>query len=202
CIDCNYCAIVCPTGIDIRNGQQFECISCARCIDACAVIQIKQKRTPDLIRYTSENALNGKPTKIIRPRIIIYSLIIFSLLGFIGVKLINRSGFDFQIIKNRDSVYQQMANGKISNNYILKVMNMSDDDQSYLLQVNDLNADIIVGEVPISVKAGDVRDTGVSLVSDSSKLEKKVNSFSFTLKRIDPKGMNKEMIEKSTFVVP
>lgn len=202
CIDCNYCAIVCPTGIDIRDGHQFECISCARCIDACAVIQIKQKRSPDLIRYTSENTLNGKPGKIIRPRIIIYLLVIFSLLSFIGLKLINRSGFDFQIIKNRDNVYQQMSNGTISNNYILKIMNMSNDDQMYLLKVNDLNAEIITGEAPIRVKSGDVRDTGVSLILDPQKLKDKVNKFSFSLKRLDPKGENREVAQHSTFVIP
>lgn len=202
CIDCNYCAIVCPTGIDIRNGHQFECISCARCIDACAVIQIKQKRSPDLIRYTSENALNGKPTKIVRPRIIIYSVIILSLLSFIGYKLINRTGFDFQIIKNRDFVYQQMPDGKISNNYALKIMNMSNDNQSYLLQVNDITAEAVTGEIPISVKAGEVHDTSVTLVADASKLKDKVNSFSFTLKRIDPKAENRAVTEKSTFVIP
>ncbi len=202
CIGCNYCVIVCPTGIDIRNGSQFECISCARCVDACAVIQTKQKRTPDLIRYTSENSLNGKPSKIIRPRIIIYSVIIFSLLSFIGVKLINRSGFDFQVIKNRDFVYQKMPNGQISNNYTLKIMNMSNDDQTYLLQANDINTQIVTGEIPINVKSGAVHDTSLSLISDPEKLKDKVNSFSFTLKRIDPKGKNQEMTEKTTFVIP
>ena len=65
CIDCNYCAIVCPTGIDIRNGSQFECISCARCIDACAIVQVKQGRTPDLIRYESENGLRARKLRLL-----------------------------------------------------------------------------------------------------------------------------------------
>lgn len=202
CIDCKLCVNVCPTGIDIRDGAQFECINCARCIDACAVVQIKQKRSPDLIRYASENSLNDKPTKIIRPRIIIYTTIIFLLMGYIGTQLINRSGFGFQVIKNRDVVYQQLSDGRISNVYTLKVMNMSNDDQMYMLSVNDLNAELIATEIPIKVKSGDVHDTSISLIADPYKLTEKVNKFSFSLKRIDPKGLNKESTESTTFVIP
>jgi cytochrome c oxidase accessory protein FixG len=202
CIDCNFCVAVCPTGIDIRHGSQFECISCARCIDACAVVQIKQKRSPDLIRYASENELNGKPTKIIRPRVILYSMIIFSLLGYIGYQLINRSGFGFQVVKNRDVIYQQLPDGRISNVYTLKVMNMSNDDQMYMLQLNDLNAELVANEIPIKAKSGEVHDTSISLITDPSKLNNKVSKFSFTLKRIDAKGLNNESTEYSTFVIP
>lgn len=202
CIDCNFCVAVCPTGIDIRHGAQFECISCARCIDACAVVQVKQKRSPDLIRYASENELNGKPTKIIRPRVILYSIIIFSLLGYIGYQLINRSGFGFQVIKDRTMVYQQLPDGRISNVYTLKLMNMSNEDQMYMLQVNDLNAELIATEVPLQVKSGEVHDTSISLIAEPSKIKDKVNKFSFTIKRIDPIGLNKESIQYSTFVVP
>ncbi|MFN8576891.1 MAG: cytochrome c oxidase accessory protein CcoG [Candidatus Sericytochromatia bacterium] len=202
CIDCNFCVAVCPTGIDIRHGAQFECISCARCIDACAVVQIKQKRSPDLIRYASENELNGKPTKIIRPRVILYSFIIFSLLGYIGYQLINRSGFGFQVIKDRTMVYQQLADGRVSNVYTLKLMNMSNEDQMYMLQLNDLNAELIATEVPLQVKSGEVHDTSISLIADPYKMKDKVNKFSFTIKRVDPTGINKEATQSSTFVIP
>jgi cytochrome c oxidase accessory protein FixG len=201
CIDCNYCAIVCPTGIDIRNGSQFECISCARCIDACAVVQIKQGRKPDLIRYESENALKGEKTKIIRPRIIIYTVILLSLLSFISFKIFTRPGFDFQIIRNRNLIYQQLPDGRISNMYYLKIMNMSNEDQSYYVSVKDLNARLVTGENPVKVKAGEIYDTGITLIVPQGILPDNVTRFSLTLERLD-KGIKKIVEERSTFITP
>ncbi len=129
-------------------------------------------------------------------------MIIFSLLGYIGYQLINRSGFGFQVVKNRDVIYQQLPDGRISNVYTLKVMNMSNDDQMYMLQLNDLNAELVANEIPIKAKSGEVHDTSISLITDPSKLNNKVSKFSFTLKRIDAKGLNNESTEYSTFVIP
>lgn len=202
CINCNYCVIVCPTGIDIRNGSQFECISCARCIDACAVVQVKQKRSPDLIRYESENALNGFRTKIIRPRMIIYSLILLIAVSFISYMLITRTGFDIQVTRNRNLLYIPLPGGKTSNMYYIKIMNMSNDDQSYYLGVKGIEAEIVSEKNPVNVKAGEIHDSSVSLTVYDKTLAGKITNFSFSLSRIDPKGKGKTVEQKSTFFIP
>lgn len=202
CINCNYCVIVCPTGIDIRDGQQFECISCARCIDACAVVQIKQKRSPDLIRYESENGLNGLKTKIVRPRMIIYSLILLLAISLILYQLFTRPGFDIKVRRDRNLIYQPLPGNKTSNMYFIKIMNMSNDDQSYILGIKDINAQIVSEANPINVKSGEVHDTSVSLIADNNQLKDKMTNFSFTLIRTDSKGNGKEIEQKSTFFIP
>ncbi|MFN8671430.1 MAG: cytochrome c oxidase accessory protein CcoG [Candidatus Sericytochromatia bacterium] len=202
CINCNFCEIVCPTGIDIRNGAQFECISCARCIDACAIVQVKQGRSPDLIRYASENSFHGKETKIIRPRILIYTVLLLSFISFISYQLYSRKGFDFEVTRNRNLIYQQLGNGKISNIYSLKVLNMSNKDASYSLKLKDIDAEIITGSNPISVKAGGVEDVAVSLIATQAKFPAKVTKFHFLLERTDENSQKTEVEEGSTFVVP
>jgi cytochrome c oxidase accessory protein FixG len=202
CIDCNYCAIVCPTGIDIRNGSQFECISCARCIDACAVIQIKQGRKPDLIRYESENALKGIKTKVIRPRILIYTAFLTALMSFIAFQIFTRPGFDLEVTRNRNLLYQQMPGGKISNMYSVKVMNMNNDEEAYYLGVNDIDAALLTGKNPFILKSGEVQDMMVTLVAPASQFNEKVTKFSFVMEKVEKGVKGKAVDERSTFLIP
>lgn len=202
CIDCDLCQVVCPTGIDIRNGAQFECISCARCIDACAVVQTKQKRSPDLIKYATENEMRGLPTKILRPRLFIYAGLITFFISFIAYNLITRPGFDFQAIKDRSAVYQQLPDGRVSNTYTMKVMNMTNEDQIYLLKLKDIDAQVVMGEIPIKLKAGETHDTGATVIVEPSKMKAKENTFFFVLERKNKDGTSSEVEEKSIFIIP
>ncbi len=79
CIDCTICVQVCPTGIDIRNGLQYECIACGACIDACDEVMDKMGYPQGLIRYSTQNAIDAKPTRVLRPRIFIYGLLLLGL---------------------------------------------------------------------------------------------------------------------------
>src|SRR5690606_7088165 len=94
CIDCTWCVQVCPTGIDIRKGLQYECIACAACIDACDAVMDKMGYPRGLIRYTTQNALEHKPTRILRPRIILYGALLIALITAFSVALVMRKQVD------------------------------------------------------------------------------------------------------------
>ena len=203
CINCNLCVQVCPTGIDIRHGSQFECISCARCIDVCAVVQTNKGRSTDLIRYESENALKGLPTKILRPRLFVYSAIILTLLSYISIQVFTRPGFDLQIVRDRQLLFQVLPNGKVINMYSIQILNMSEKDEKYTLKIKDIKADLLTGQNPVTVKTGDAYVFNTSVTADKAQFgEAKVNKFSFVIERESQDGKIIEVSRGSTFVLP
>jgi len=94
CVDCGRCVVVCPTGIDIRNGLQMECIGCAACVDACDAVMTKLKRPTGLIRYDSQNGLLGQATRFLRPRLYVYAA--FGVLGLVVATLLTRTRVPFE----------------------------------------------------------------------------------------------------------
>ena len=91
CIDCTLCVQVCPTGIDIRNGLQYECIACGACVDACNEVMDKIGYPRGLVRFTTHNALEGKPSRILRPRVLVYGFLLLALVVGWGVGVAMRS---------------------------------------------------------------------------------------------------------------
>lgn len=122
CIDCQRCVHVCPTGIDIRQGLQMECVSCSNCIDACDAIMRKVGRAVGLIRYDSVNALMGRPTRILRPRIVLY--IVFAAVGMIGA-LIAFSGFRSTTVSalRMTGAPFYVADGMVRNQFLIRIVN-------------------------------------------------------------------------------
>ena len=138
CIDCGLCVQVCPTGIDIRDGLQYECIACAACIDVCDSVMTQVKRPTKLIKYTTEARMEGGKTRILRPRIVIYAvLLVLLFIGFITA-LAMRSSVQFDVLRDRNALYQVVGNDLIANRYTLKVMNKGHVDQRYLIEVEGL----------------------------------------------------------------
>ena len=137
CISCNQCVAVCPTGIDIRHGQQEGCITCALCIDACDSVMDKIGKPRGLIRYASLDEMNGKPKQkfMKRPRVLIYlGIMVFALSGLLyGVN--NLGTFDLKVIHERQPLFVQMSNGSIQNKYDLKVLNKTDKDMNISIVV-------------------------------------------------------------------
>lgn len=137
CISCNQCVAVCPTGIDIRHGQQEGCITCALCIDACDSVMDKIGKPRGLIRYASLDEIEGKPIQKFfkRPRVLIYlSIMIFSAVGLLyGVS--NLGAFDLKVIHERQPLFVQMSNGSIQNKYDLKILNKTDKDMNISIVV-------------------------------------------------------------------
>ncbi|MBF0427997.1 MAG: cytochrome c oxidase accessory protein CcoG [Magnetococcales bacterium] len=148
CIDCNSCVTVCPTGIDIRNGQQYECITCAACIDACDSVRQKVGFEPRLIRYTSLREMGGGKTRFIRVRVVAYALLLTLCLGGIVGYLANHSPLEFTVIGHRQPLYILQSDGSIQNNFTVRVLNMTDTQQTYALDVTGLpGATLTVGAV-------------------------------------------------------
>lgn len=142
CVDCRRCVAVCPTGIDIRQGLQIECIACAACVDACDGIMEKLKRPRGLIRYTSLDGLLGKPTKIIRPRIILYTALMA--LGAIVMTISLSTLRPATITVTRmPGVSYVLADGMVRNQYLVRVQNKRNQPQHFNLHV--------VAPVPVTV---------------------------------------------------
>lgn len=123
CVDCGYCVQVCPVGIDIRNGLQYQCISCALCIDACDAIMDKQGWPRGLIRYTSENALQGRKSSLLKPKTIGYGIVLFAACSLLVWSVVNRSAYTASVAQIRQPLYTQLSDGSIRNTYEIKLNN-------------------------------------------------------------------------------
>src|SRR5690606_8302011 len=123
CVDCYMCVQVCPTGIDIRDGLQMDCIGCAACIDACDEVMDKMGYARGLVSYTSEAALAGEPTKVLRPRLFGYLALIAIMLGGLLVSLNSRELVDLSVVKDRSVLYRYTSEGEVMNVYRMKITN-------------------------------------------------------------------------------
>jgi cytochrome c oxidase accessory protein FixG len=126
CIDCTWCVQVCPTGIDIRNGLQNECIGCAACIDACDSVMDRIGYPRGLVRYTTQRALDQGTTHVVRPRILVYGTILAILAVGFGVALAMRTPLGLDVIRDRNSLFRILDDGRIENVYTLKILNKSE----------------------------------------------------------------------------
>jgi cytochrome c oxidase accessory protein FixG len=203
CIDCSLCVQVCPTGIDIRNGLQCECIGCALCIDACNEVMCKIGRPKGLVRYTSMRALSGGVTRVLRPRVIAYTLCMIALIGYLGYELKTRIPLEMQILRDRRALFIKGAHGSITNVYTLRVSNMDREDHQYKVSTEvlatGLKVSIGMGENPISVKSGEVYQ-GSLLLTTQAKSGDKINNLYFVVKSLDDEVIG--LKRKTTFVMP
>ena len=134
CIDCTWCVQVCPTGIDIRQGLQIECIACAACIDACDEIMDKMGSPRGLIRYTTEHALHHEPTRLLRPRVLIYGGLLGALLiGFVTAIAI-RSPVSLDVLRDRNTLYRLTDDGNVDNVYTLRILNKTEREQTFRIE--------------------------------------------------------------------
>jgi cytochrome c oxidase accessory protein FixG len=123
CTDCTLCVQVCPTGIDIRNGLQYECIACAACIDACDSVMDRMGYPRGLVRYDTQHRLEHRSTRILRPRVIVYGVLLAALIAGFIVALAMRKPVGLDVLHDRNTLYRSLATGEIENVYLLKIMN-------------------------------------------------------------------------------
>ena len=152
CIDCGICVQVCPTGIDIRDGLQYECIACAACIDGCDEVMTKVGLPTGLIKYSTEAQDQGAHKSLLqtllRPRVIIYAtLLAVVFTGFITA-LVMRSSFQVDVLRDRNAFFRWAENDTIENSFQVRVMNKSQQDQSYIVTVHGLNQAQVVWAKP------------------------------------------------------
>ncbi len=135
CIDCKECVVVCPTGIDIRNGTQLECVNCTACIDACDYVMEKIDKPKGLIRFDSANGIKVKQRKIFTSRVIGYSTLQLALVGLLSYFLATRSDVDVTILRTPGMFYQEQPDDKVSNLYDIKLLNKTFEPQEIDLKM-------------------------------------------------------------------
>ena len=146
CIDCNQCVVVCPTGIDIRNGQQLECINCTMCIDACDEVMVKTGLPKGLIRYASQDEIEKEQKFKFTNRMKAYSVVLLALVGFLGYLLNNRGDLEAKFIKPAGSTFF-IKDKKINNTYNYTFLNKTNQDKKVTIKViKPQNGEIILSD--------------------------------------------------------
>jgi polyferredoxin len=198
CIDCTLCVQVCPTGIDIRNGLQYECIACGACIDACNSIMDKLEYPRGLIRYTTQHQLEGKASHVLRPRIFVYGFLLLGLLALFGIGIVQRSPLIVDVMRDKQ-LYRVNNEGAIENAYTLRIINKDTRAHTYQLKI-DSEAKIRIGDAigEISLASEEVQTLPITLVAEKEDV-KGVADLKFILEQSD--GTVK-VIEESRFIGP
>ncbi|MBL8761619.1 MAG: cytochrome c oxidase accessory protein CcoG [Phycisphaerae bacterium] len=168
CVDCGLCVQTCPTGIDIRNGLQMECVHCTQCIDACDAVMAKLKRPAGLIRYASQSEIAGEPRRWFRPRIVVYPLIITVLITAFTIVLLTRTPFNATILRTRGAPFLELPDGTIGNNARLKLVNR--EDRTVSLQVAPLDgAGLRIEASGFTLAPGELREFPVVISAPRHK---------------------------------
>jgi len=154
CIDCTLCVQVCPTGIDIRDGLQYECIACAACIDACDSVMDKFKYPRGLVRFSTEHAIKGDTTHVLRPRMFVYGALLLVLIVGLVTSMALRTPVILDVIRDRNSLYRELPNDLIENIYTLKVINQSSLDRGFRLFVDGVPGLVLDGVDDVVTVAG------------------------------------------------
>jgi cytochrome c oxidase accessory protein FixG len=155
CVDCHLCVVTCPTGIDIRDGLQMECIGCAQCIDACDAVMDRVGRRRGLIRYTSQSAVEGARLRLLRPRVVLYPLLLLALTVTLVLTLAGRAAADVTLLRGGGRPYLTLPSGEIQNDVRVKIVNRTREPRTYHLDVEGIQgARITCAVAPIEVAGG------------------------------------------------
>jgi cytochrome c oxidase accessory protein FixG len=184
CIDCKMCVHVCPTGIDIRDGLQIECIGCAACIDACDSIMDKMNYPKGLISYTTEHNLSGQKTQLVRPRLIGYAIALLAMFCVFAWAIASRSLVELDVLKDR-VLYRENEEGRIENVYTLKIMNKSQQAETFVIEAAGLKGLKYEGKREIKALAGEVLSLPVELSIAPENLPSSANKIIFRLHAVD-----------------
>ncbi len=182
CIDCSICVQVCPVGIDIRDGLQYQCIGCAACIDACDDVMEKMDYPKGLIRYTTENALEGGATHILRPRVFVYAAIMLVVVSSVMYGLLTRDEIGLDVIRDRNALYRETGAGLIENVYTLKILNMDESDHRFAVRIEGLPEAALVEDAErVEVSGGSVVSYVVRVQMAPEAMEQQSTDFDFVI---------------------
>ena len=191
CIDCTMCVQTCPTGIDIRDGLQFECVSCTQCIDACDVIMDKVGKPRGLIRYSSQAAIEGEKTRMLRPRIIVYPLIISLLLTAFVFAFSSKQHVYVKELRQVRVNYIAQPDGSILNVKQFKIINRDDEPRSYRLAFVNPNIRLESEELPITILPGESAVVNTRIYTPQSMFTK--GRYKTTIEITDDNGFAKTL---------
>jgi polyferredoxin len=205
CVDCSLCVQVCPTGIDIRKGLQYECIGCGACADVCDEVMEKMSYPRGLVRYSTENAVNQRQTRsqslrqVFRPRVMVYTLILWALIGAMFFSLMVRPPFRVDVERDRRSLAREVDGGLIENVFRLQIMNASETPQRVHIQADGLEGLKVVTDPDLVIEAAQSRWVVVRLQVPAPGIRPGSHPIHF---EIDGQDSTAVVVEKAVFIVP
>ncbi|HEX4927354.1 MAG TPA: cytochrome c oxidase accessory protein CcoG [Burkholderiales bacterium] len=199
CVDCGICVQACPTGIDIREGLQYECIGCAACIDGCDQVMDKLGRPRGLIRYSTTHAMEGTPTRVLRPRVLVYGFILAAIAAAAAFSLYVRVPLKLDVIRDRAALSREVEGGLIENVYRLQVMNTVEEPRAFVLSVSGLPGIQLAEEPTIGVGAATSRVVPVKVRVPMEAVKPGAHKIEFELRALGNEKVKVE--EKSVFIV-
>ena len=212
CVDCNLCVQVCPTGIDIRKGLQYECIGCAACVDVCDDVMKKMGYEPGLVRYDTQNGLALKLTpaqrlrRVLRPRVVIYTAVLFIILAAFFGSLALRSPFRVDVVRDRATLAREVEDGQVENVYRLQIMNATESTQAYRISADGLPGLKLVNGSETQLAPTEARWVAVTLRVPHEALAQAgagAHEIHFSVERVPAGGESAAVVrEKSTFMLP
>ena len=205
CIDCTLCVQVCPTGIDIRDGLQYECIGCGLCVDACNTVMDKMHYPRGLIRFSTQNGVAkgwGKAEilrRVLRPRVLIYSAILVALCVGMLASLVVRTPLKVDVVRDRASLSRIVAGGKLENIYRLQIMNATEKPQRYRISAQGLTGLEVASEPEFEIDAAQSRWVVVRLQIPYGSAASGSHTVHFSIAAVDS---DERVEEKAVFLVP
>ena len=201
CIDCSLCVQACPTGIDIRNGLQYACIACAACVDVCDSVMDKMGYAKGLIRYTTENELNGKTHRLWRPRVLIYGGVLMTLTLGLVVAVLLRVPLRLELLHDRNQLYRETSDGFIENVYTVKIINMNQRPHRYTLGVDGIDgARLVVDRNEIVVEPGQQLDFPARVQAPASAVPRRRTTLRLHAQAQDEPRLRAD--EQAVFLAP
>jgi cytochrome c oxidase accessory protein FixG len=200
CVDCTLCVQACPTGIDIRDGLQYQCIGCAACIDACDGIMDKMGYPRGLVRYTTEHALKGGVTHIFRGRTLIYAALLALITGALLYSVSQRIPLEMDIIRDRNALFRDTGDGNIENIYTLKVINMDQAAHKYTITVSGIEGMQIRGVENVQAATGKVVEVPVSVRANPDRMTERSQEVMFHIVADDNPKLSET--QKARFLGP
>ena len=205
CIDCTLCVQVCPTGIDIRKGLQYECIGCGACADVCDTVMDKMGYARGLVKYSTQNAVSQHWTQaqtlrhVLRPRVLIYTAILAAIVIAMLVSLSLRTPFKVDVVRDRGVMARIVAGGKIENVYRLQFMNATESTQRYKISASGLPGLVVSSENVVTVGSTESRWVAVRVQAPFDAAAPGSHGMQFEIEALDSSD---RLSEKSVFLMP
>ena len=200
CVDCDVCVAVCPVGIDIRDGLQYECISCAACIDGCNEVMARLGKPKGLVRYATENVLQGKTYRLLRSNFIGYGIAVLVIATYIGIQLLSRVPIEVNLIRDRQTLFRDLGNGVIENTYHLKVSNKSQQAITIKVDLNGVEEYEYVGRQQLHIAPNATIEQMLRIRIHTDNLENPKTNIAFDVKSIVDETIRVE--QESRFLAP
>ena len=206
CVDCTLCVQVCPTGIDIRKGLQYECIGCGACIDVCDEVMDKVGYPRGLVKYSTQNGMTqGWSTaqmvkRAFRPRVLVYSGILAAITLAVMVSLFMRKPLKVDVIRDRGALARMVEQGRIENVFRLQIMNATESTQRYVITVSGLPGATIASENEVDVLPTEVRSAAIRVQIPPDAATPGSHPIQFVIRSVGDTPV--EVSEKAAFLVP